>query len=123
MSIWEDVSDGIDSPRETFKVEANIDITEEYLGLHTEEFDFEALAEEMPSQKKFTRELFVIAIEEDGQIIGVRISGIQGIDLEEDFHTNMRLEEDGEDIILYDKEWAAIHEQELEMYLDYNEGE
>lgn len=113
MSIWEDLDDG-------FSNKVVGDTREAYLPSSTNLKEVEINFDEsyMPEQKISATDLTVTVIEEDGQIIGMRLSGIHGIRPEENFHTNMRIEEDGEDILLYDKEWAAIHETELDIILN-----
>ena len=132
MSIWDDVNDGISNdvvgdtrecysgakhnvPMSAFIKEENGEFfPASSMDALTEAFPA-GLDQEMPQQKISATDLTITAIENDGQIIGIRISGIHGGRPEENFHTNMRIEEDGEDILLYDKEWAAIHETELDM--------
>ena len=137
MSIWDDVDDGF-----TTRIEVSGEENEEFFPASSmkaleEAFPSEfqhgldgsiigittkgvAPDTEMPPQKISATDLTITAIENDGQIIGIRISGIHGIRPEENFHSNMRLEEDEGDILLYDKEWAAIHQTELDIVLNCN---
>lgn len=100
MSVWDDVSD-------------NVENLSQGRDLHSG-YGF-APATEMPPQRTHIadRTVSITQIEESGTIVGIRIEGISDLELE----TNMRVEQDGTALILYDKEWAAIHDEELEIYL------
>lgn len=97
MSVWDDVSISEDSPR-----------------LNPSEWSY-APDVEMPEQKDLVanREISVTQIEVSGKIVGIRIMGINDLEL----NTNMHIEEDGDATLLYDKEWAAIHKSELDLIL------